>query len=162
MPGKHHLTVIAALCVFACDRAEYHTDKASELVDAFEEAGSIDAKFDIYERVYASERPPNFALASPLAELGDQAFFLALERAQTGENLTTIMASLEIIRLFTARNNRRCSDDDEELIRRNIEKHLGDDDLTTLKEILRRSCSMNQKYAPIIRLPANETLEQAH
>src|SRR5690606_16453974 len=100
MRRKHLLTMTAALCVGACQDADGEAARAS-LVDAFERAESLGAKFEIYEEMYASERPPNLSLAPALGELGQEVYFLALGKAQTEKSLLDVMASLEVIREFT-------------------------------------------------------------
>ncbi len=151
MRQASHLAVIIALCVCACHGADNETNKTAELTEAFYKAETIDEKFDLYERVYDSERPPNLSLAPPLAGAGDPAFFVALERAQTSESLSTIRASLEVIGLFTHHFGRRCSNEDEDLIRRNIIRLTGEDNSTALIESLRFSCRPNYIPVPIIQ-----------
>lgn len=151
MRRKHLFTMTAALCVSACQEARDDAERA-ELVTAFERAESLDEKFEIYEKMYASERPPNLSLAPALSASGEEAYILALSKAQTAKSPIDVMASLEIIREFTTRSDTRCSDDDESLIRQNVTGMVREDALDTFIKTIRASCRSNRETAPVTRL----------
>ena len=76
-------------------------------------------RYQLYQQVYDRDRPPNVGLAGKIAELGDPAFGLALQKAERGD-ANEVGSALEVIGIYVENSGKECTQIQIDSVKKNI------------------------------------------
>lgn len=130
-------SILVAILVASCSESLSADEENDLIVQA--RSMSLSDRYALHQEVYNRTRPPHEFLAPVVAELGEPAYRMAVEKAATG-TISDVSAALAVITEVVDNGKVRCSNADKLSIYTNVKEHLTEKEAAAYNPIIYWAC----------------------